>query len=932
MKKPVMFRSLYLSALVLLSICIAPKPAPLSAQVLMADFPVLRTTGARWLSIETEHFEIVYPDEMQLQAELSAEALEQTAALYSEELKLTGKSTFTVILDRAEFTPNGYVVILPRSSVFYSLPAIDQNIDWYTLLSVHEGRHIAQIKAANRGVTRLLNLAFGDQGLIPLFFAPDWIYEGDAVMAETLYTNGGRGRNPLFTMPVKGMILEDSMPSYQTMIHGSYTGPMPNAYTMGYLMYAHLRTAYTRDAPRLLAEGLGSLPLPLAGTALGMHRAAGISASDLYKESIETAASFWSSQAAILPSGSSVPFIPDDEEHRTEYSIQRELHYLKNGNMAVWQYSYARGNEILLLNRSGEELQRITASPHSAMSAGGGFIAWDQHRSDLKFSESSNRILLYSADTGETRAVTGWGRVLSPALNSSGKYLACINWSTDQRGTLTIMETENGTVLYEWPLPKGEFWQELDWSEDDKSIYYLATGSFGQYIGSIETESGRHISIEHGGEYVFRTPRSIPGGLLYTASYSGVPAVYRLMKTSNGWTEGEPELLYHGLSGSWSAELSPDPDKRGIVFIDYTGRKGSSIRYASLENSGIPLNEVPVVKEEFYRPLLDPQAQPVAEQSPMPQYNPKEYYFGLNGLKLHSWTLLPRSADVLDEPSVGLTLRADSVAHTWAHEADFLWNVNEETFSTAYTLTYRALRPDISLGTVLENRRTGTEEWTELFGNASISLPLGKSYGTHSWSFEPGVEISATTELDEQNDNPETAAALTLNTGITGPSSMQSLQSRWGLLSENYYNPDGHLYSGAALLLPGITFPQGLRFTGFYEENSLEESSYVPFPRGWAYEKLERLWSARSDYRLPLGYPDISLGNFATLKRVRGKLYGDMLGDMDSGDLYRSAGGEINFDFHLLQLPVELSAGIRLFYQVETEKAGFQFLLLGGGI
>ncbi len=901
----------------------------LSAQVLVPDLPVLRTTGAYWMKIETTHFEIIYSAEMSLQAEESAKALERTAALYAEEFALSGNQRFTVVLDRAEFTPNGYVIILPQSSVFYSLPAEDQNLSWYTLLAVHEGRHMAQIQAADRGATRLLKLAFGDQGMIPLFFAPDWIYEGDAVMAETLYTTGGRGRNPLFTMPVKALILNEAMPSYQTMIHGSYKGPMPNAYTMGYLMYANLRTNYAPNAPDILASSIGTLPLPLAGTALGMHRAAGMSAADFYRESIETVSSFWNKQTELLPLNSSLPFGPD---HTGKYTIQREIHLLNNGNIAVWQYSYERGDEILLLNSRGEAVQTVTAAPHSAMSAGGEYIAWDQHRSDMKFSESSNRILLRSMESGKTRAVTSWGRNLSPALDSSGQYLAYINWSMDQQGTLTIQETETGKTLHQWPLPKGEFWQELDWAEEGGSIYYLASGAFGQYIGSLDISGGMHTRIEGPGDYILRTPRSIPGGILFTASYSGVPAVYRLMKTSAGWDEGEPELLFHGKTGSWSAELTKDGKE--IYFIDYTGHEGSSLRYTPLDQQGIPMSDVPVVKEEFYRPLLVSASVPSSNKPAVAQaqYTPEEYHFGLNGLKLHSWTLLPRSADMLDNPSVGITLRADSVAHTWGHETDFQWNINEETFSSAYSVSYRVFRPDIALGTAVENRRDGTNEWTEISGTAALSLPLGKQFGTHRWSFEPGVQLEAGTTMESRTENPDVTTALTLKTHFTGPSSIQSLQPRWGVISESSFNPEGHLFTGVALLFPGFTFPQGLRFTGFYEENNLDESSYVPFPRGLNYEHLDRIWSARSDYRLPLAYPDISLGNFATLKRIRGTVYGDILQNLEEGDLYRSAGGEINFDFHLLQLPVELSAGIRLFYQVETAKPGFQFLLLGGGI
>ena len=67
------------------------------------------------------------------------------------------------------------------------------------------------------------------------------VWEGDAVLMETLLTSGGRGRMPEFTMPIRTMLLSGKRHSYYKMIFGSYRNWSANPYPFGYLMAAYLR-------------------------------------------------------------------------------------------------------------------------------------------------------------------------------------------------------------------------------------------------------------------------------------------------------------------------------------------------------------------------------------------------------------------------------------------------------------------------------------------------------------------------------------------------------------------------------------------------------------------------------------------------------------------------------------------------------------------
>jgi len=95
-------------------------------------------------------------------------------------------------------------------------------------------------------------------------------------------------------------------------------------------------------------------------------------------------------------------------------------------------------------------------------------------------------------------------------------------------------------------------------------------------------------------------------------------------------------------------------------------------------------------------------------------------------------------------------------------------------------------------------------------------------------------------------------------------------------------------------------------------------ASLVPFAKGYDYIYNDRLAGAGATYELPLVYPDWALGSLFYLKRLRGAFFGDFnVGKTsDFEQQYSSVGLDLNFDFNLLQLAVELNAGVRLAYRL----------------
>ena len=72
---------------------------------------------------------------------------------------------------------------------------------WTDGLAIHEYRHHQQMTQGKHGwFSDFLRVILGQTGWYVgiLTIQPNWFVEGDATYAETVLTNGGRGRMPAF--------------------------------------------------------------------------------------------------------------------------------------------------------------------------------------------------------------------------------------------------------------------------------------------------------------------------------------------------------------------------------------------------------------------------------------------------------------------------------------------------------------------------------------------------------------------------------------------------------------------------------------------------------------------------------------------------------------------------------------------------------------
>jgi len=166
--------------------------------------------SVKWNVIKTGHFKIIFPAGIESQAQHIANGFEQVYEPLSADMKIKPER-IPVVLHNRSVISNAEVPWAPKRIEFFLCPGQDDYAQpWADQLMLHEFRHVVQYSKINHGFTKALSYIFGQQitaGVIGTF-VPLWFVEGDAVYAETAFSNSGRGRLPSFSMKMRAQVLE----------------------------------------------------------------------------------------------------------------------------------------------------------------------------------------------------------------------------------------------------------------------------------------------------------------------------------------------------------------------------------------------------------------------------------------------------------------------------------------------------------------------------------------------------------------------------------------------------------------------------------------------------------------------------------------------------------------------------------------------------
>ncbi|MBR4882296.1 MAG: hypothetical protein IKU18_00310, partial [Bacteroidales bacterium] len=252
---------------------------------------------AKWNQIKTPNYKVIYPQGIDSLAHRYATLLETERNGVMAGV-MSDPKPVPVVLQPFTTLSNGMVVWAPKRAEFYTLPpaTADYYQNWEMQLVLHESRHIGQMDHFTKGVYKPLGWILGEQitGLGVGLYGPKWLLEGDAVVAETELTDGGRGRSASFLEYYRASFLSGQYRNWVRWRFGSNKYYTPNAYAVGYLINSTARLKsdnylYTGQLMNLYVKKFYNPNITNAAS----EKVAGATPQELFNEGVEMFGQMW---------------------------------------------------------------------------------------------------------------------------------------------------------------------------------------------------------------------------------------------------------------------------------------------------------------------------------------------------------------------------------------------------------------------------------------------------------------------------------------------------------------------------------------------------------------------------------------------------------------------------------------------------------------
>ena len=147
--------------------------------------------SVKWRQLDDERVRVIYPAGKD---SLAARVRDVSEHMYRTTTSTLGgdRRKIDIVLQDQPLTTNGYVGLAPWRSEFFLNPLQNSldlgSLPWVDLLALHEYRHVQQYMNFRKGLSRFAWILAGEQGqaLANSAAVPDWFFEGDAVLQETM--------------------------------------------------------------------------------------------------------------------------------------------------------------------------------------------------------------------------------------------------------------------------------------------------------------------------------------------------------------------------------------------------------------------------------------------------------------------------------------------------------------------------------------------------------------------------------------------------------------------------------------------------------------------------------------------------------------------------------------------------------------------------
>ncbi|WP_231465194.1 hypothetical protein [Pedobacter sp. Leaf132] len=876
--------------------------------------------SVKWNYIQAKGFKIIYPKELENEAQRMANTLPFIYTKVGFSLRQQ-KTSIPLLLQNRGTIANGFVQLAPKKSEFYATPPqYFDSQDWLNNLAVHELRHAAQFDKLTGNqkhpFPELVYFAYFGAAL------PIWFFEGDAVVNETALTQSGRGRQPRWIMPFRTSLLEGKKFSYSKAYFGSNKDATPGYYQTGYLMVADMKERYGKFISDSLLSDIKKRPLRLYPFAQSLKKITGKNTKNYFLSTQNKIAENWKAQADKIQA-ENYKSLNKKTSLATNYFLPVRIN--KNQILALKE-SKQDARYFVLVNddKTEQRLFGIGYQEQPWFSYKNNVLVWDEIRYDPRYKQRSYSVICsYNFKTKKFKKLSSQSRIFSPSLSNDGTKIIAAKVELNNQFNLIEIDASSGAILKTYPNPENEILQTPAFDKSGNRITYISVSENGKSLWLIE--GNKKTRLIFNSRQQLSRPIFIGKNIAFNAHFNGIDNIYSIDILSKKIT-----ALSNSKYGAFNASETEDGK---IIFNDY--------KINGYEIAEQTKTEKPVGKDIFIDFSAAAEKQEnvgnVFKNIPDSAYQSKPFHQGLNLFSFHS--IIP----VIDNEYVfGLELQSNNLLNTMNFYTGVKYHRDLKRFEYTADISYKALYPILSLQYRNRPRRTFYQtknniqqgDWREQYYKLNASVPISFNARNSTYAFTLNTATSFTQRYLTENMPASFIRQvkfpmeynLTFNHSVN--TTERDIAPRWAQIFRATYNhqPFDKNLGGEILALESFLY-----FPGFAKNHSFlasfnyqkasgvnqyatEIATVYGYNNILARNKLQN--TMLINYRFPFAFPDWELSSIAYVRNFRAGLFChyENIGINTRITEPKTYGVEINSKLNLLRYQPVVDVGARLVF------------------
>lgn len=898
-----------------------------------------------WKNIENEFVKIVYPDFLKSDAIYIANLIENYSSVVGKSYAIDKPKKVTILLRAEAAQPNGFAALSPRRSEWYSpggiFPFVGMS-EWYQTLSIHEYRHIIQYDNFNQNTAKILDYLFGDNGRAVALFSglQPWFFEGDAVWAETKYSDAGRGRSPRFLARLKALVLSNQTPTYDEFVNGTYNNKIPNHYVFGYVLISSATQKFGDDFWKKVTKDIAVFPHPLRLYS-SFEKFSGISFLDFFNQTMNELKEAWSSDKFDTVN-------PPQFSNKFHYQKGNDFLYFIETNLDELPTIYKQKNEKKVKIAQilfSESINQLHISKDKAV-----YTEYLPHpRYGFK---GSSELVLLNLKNGEKTKVTKGRRFYNPQLNKSASKIIATEFTSDHKWKIVEFTTQ-GRLIQSFSLEKHEPAQ-INYLSDNQAVAIVNSTIGEKSIVIIDLETHKIIQtlLPFSRNNINSLYSDENQNIVFEAQLNGKDEIFKFS------TFKELSQCTFSKIGSYLPSIS-----RSTIYFSFVGQNGLELGTTELKEC----KSISINKLVNYNYLGDGPSDHYND-FPLRKIENHKSYFTKNAKaykeKDHgdfdSRLFIPHSWSFIGGRGFEVSANTDNYLGTTSISAMIGSSSEESQSYSTLSFNYKKFWPLFSILASKTNRSSREygsskdSQWVDEQAGLNIYLPyilkdglynfqsginLGGAYHNASnfrfdqnklalkdrHHHESYVEFSFNFHKDAANNSLKSPLKLTYNLQYRNAENISKEQNN-SYIVQNQVSISLPGLSQHHLIRPSFTHQKEKGTFNFLPIN-MSPAGYV-FSRGYTYNKVDEFQKTSLNYLFPTAKPDWNLSGWYYLRRLTTNFFYDstLISSPLEDSRLESYGAEFEFESKFLRvLPVTF--GFRAMRKNKTEEDIGEFYL-----